>query len=311
MTMEGSQLAPRPQRTVAHQIGCVGVGLHSGCKVNLTLRPAPVDTGIVFVRTDLPNRPAIPAIADRVGDTTMCTALVGADGSRVSTIEHLMAALAIAEIDNVFVDVDGPEVPIQDGSAAPFLFLLDCAGVREQSASVRRIRVLKPVTVEAAGKFARLDPAETTSFTASISFDHATVGNQSRSVEFDPAQLARSIGPARTFGFAADVEQLRARGLAKGGSLENAVVVGPEGVLNPGGLRFPDEFVRHKILDAIGDTYLAGAPIIGAWTGACAGHALHVKLVRALLADRKAWRFERGVEVRRPLVATQPAELAA
>lgn len=283
--------APRAQRTIAHRIGCVGIGLHGGRKVSLTLLPAAADTGIMFVRTDLPGRPVIPAVAERVGDTTMCTALIGPDDAKVATIEHLMAAFALAEIDNVTVELDGPEVPIMDGSAAPFLFLLECAGVREQDRPLRRIEVIKPVVVEAAGKFARLDPAPFTSFSASIEFDHPTVGAQALTVPFEPRRLSRVLGAARTFGFAADIEQLRARGLARGGSLENAVVVGPDGVLNPGGLRFPDEFVRHKLLDAVGDTFLAGAPIIGRWTGHRAGHALHVKLVRALLADRTAWRY--------------------
>jgi UDP-3-O-[3-hydroxymyristoyl] N-acetylglucosamine deacetylase len=281
----------RVQRTIAHRIGCVGIGLHGGRKVSLTLLPAAPDTGVVFVRTDLPGRPVIPAVADRVGDTTMCTTLVGPDDAKVATIEHLMAAFALAEIDNVVVELDGPEVPIMDGSAAPFLFLLECAGVREQDRPVRRIEVIKPVVVEAAGKFARLDPAPFASYSASIDFDHPTVGAQSLSVPFEPKRLARMLGSARTFGFAADIDQLRARGLARGGSLENAVVVGPDGVLNPGGLRFSDEFVRHKLLDAIGDTFLAGAPVVGRWTGHRAGHALHVKLVRAVLADRTAWRY--------------------
>jgi UDP-3-O-[3-hydroxymyristoyl] N-acetylglucosamine deacetylase len=279
------------QRTIAHRIGCVGIGLHGGRKVSLTLLPAAPDTGIIFVRTDLPGRPVIPATADRVGDTTMCTTLVGPDDAKVATIEHLMAAFALAEIDNVTVELDGPEVPIMDGSAAPFLFLLECAGVREQDRPLRRIEVIKPVLVEAAGKFARLDPAPFASYGASIDFDHPAVGAQALSVPFEPKRLGRMLGSARTFGFAADIEQLRARGLARGGSLENAVVVGPEGILNPGGLRFPDEFVRHKLLDAIGDTFLAGAPVVGRWSGHRAGHALHVKLVRALLADRTAWRY--------------------
>ena len=304
----------RVQRTIAHRIGCVGIGLHSGHKVALTLRPGAVDAGVVFVRTDLSGRPVIPAVAERVGDTTMCTALVGGDGVKVATIEHLMAALALAEVDNVIVELDGPEVPIMDGSAGPFLFLLECAGIHKQDRPVRRIEVIKPVMVEAAGKFARLDPAPVTSFTAEIGFDHPAVGEQSRTVQFEPGYLARVLGPARTFGFAADIEQLRAMGLARGGSLDNAVVVGPDGVLNPGGLRFADEFVRHKLLDAIGDTYLAGAPIIGRWTGHRAGHALHVKLVRALLADRTAWRYavdaEEEVEIR-PKRAPAPMRVAA
>ncbi|WP_235031190.1 UDP-3-O-acyl-N-acetylglucosamine deacetylase [Geminicoccus flavidas] len=297
----------RAQRTIAHRIGCVGIGLHGGRKVSLNLLPAAPDTGVMFVRTDLPGRPVIPAVADRVGDTTMCTALVGPDDVKVATIEHLMAALALAEIDNVTVELDGPEVPIMDGSAAPFLFLLECAGVREQDRPLRRIEVIKPVVVEAAGKFARLDPAPFTSFSASIDFAHPAVGTQSLSLPFEPRRLARVLGPARTFGFAADIEQLRAMGLARGGSLDNAVVVGPEGVLNPGGLRFPDEFVRHKLLDAVGDTHLAGAPIVGRWTGHRAGHALHVKLVRALLADRSAWRYVEDLDAEQSLDVAQHA----
>ena len=305
----------RTQRTIAHRIGCVGVGLHSGCKVSLTLRPGTVDAGVVFVRTDLPGLPVLPAIADCVGDTTMCTALVGQDGAKVGTIEHLMAALALSEIDNVVVELDGPEVPIMDGSAAPFLFLLECAGVHEQDRPVRRIEVLKPMVVEAAGKFARLDPAPSSSFGAEISFDHPAVGEQSRTVRFEPGRLARVLGPARTFGFAADIDQLRAMGLARGGSLENAVVVGPHGVLNAGGLRFDDEFVRHKLLDAIGDTFLAGAPIIGRWTGRRAGHALHVKLIRTLLADRTAWRYvddaNEDADLQQSVATRPPMRIAA
>jgi UDP-3-O-[3-hydroxymyristoyl] N-acetylglucosamine deacetylase len=309
----GSRMA-RAQRTIAHRIGCVGIGLHGGRKVSLTLLPAAADTGVMFVRTDLPGRPVIPAVADRVGDTTMCTALVGPDDAKVATVEHLMAAFALAEIDNVTVELDGPEVPIMDGSAAPFLFLLECAGVREQDRPLRRIEVIKPVVVEAAGKMARLDPAPFTSFAASIEFDHPAVGAQALAVPFEPKRLARVLGPARTFGFAADIEQLRAMGLARGGSLDNAVVVGPDGVLNPGGLRFADEFVRHKLLDAIGDTFLAGAPILGRWTGHRAGHALHVKLVRALLADRTAWRYVEDAEEAGPAETGrmhQPAPIAA
>jgi UDP-3-O-[3-hydroxymyristoyl] N-acetylglucosamine deacetylase len=221
----------------------------------------------------------------------MCTMVGRADAPRIGTVEHLMAALAIHGIDNLRITVDGPEIPIQDGSAAPFTFLVECAGIVEQPAARRFIEILRPVSVEAGSRWARLEPSPATEFDTFIEFDHPLIRSQHLRVPMRSGALLSQIAPARTFGFADDVEHLRARGLALGGSLRNAVVVGRDRILNEEGLRFPDEFVRHKTLDAIGDLYMAGAPILGRYVGHCAGHALHNKLLRALFADRSAWRM--------------------
>jgi UDP-3-O-[3-hydroxymyristoyl] N-acetylglucosamine deacetylase len=283
-------IAPRRQRTLRNPIGCVGVGLHTGAKVAMTLHPAEPDSGIRFKRYDRPGTAAIPARHDHVCDTTMCTALGGADGARVATVEHLLSALAACEIDNALIEVDGPEVPIMDGSARPFVFLIECAGVHEQARRRRWIEVQKPVTVAAHGKSARLEPASGLQVDCEIWFDHPLIESQALHFEFSPDSFRAEIAEARTFGFAERVEELWSRGLALGGSLKNAVVVSRDRVLNEEGLRFPDEFVRHKVLDIIGDLYLAGVPLIGRFTGRCAGHTLHNKLLRTLFADRTAWR---------------------
>ncbi|MEZ5930696.1 MAG: UDP-3-O-acyl-N-acetylglucosamine deacetylase [Alphaproteobacteria bacterium] len=291
------------QHTLRSSIGCVGVGLHSGQKSSLTLHPAEVDSGIRFVRKDRDGETPIQARFDQVCDTTMCTAIGQRDGAVVSTVEHLMAALAAMEIDNVLVEIDGPEVPIMDGSAQPFIFLIECAGIAEQDGQRRHIEILKPVTVTALGKSARLEPlagrgvgdefeqAAPFEVDCRIEFDHPLIKSQSYSHRLTPEGFKTEIGRARTFGFAERVEELWSRGLALGGSLKNAVVVSQDKVLNEDGLRFEDEFVRHKVLDCIGDLYLAGAPIIGRVVGDCAGHAMHNKLLRALFADPTAWRF--------------------
>jgi UDP-3-O-[3-hydroxymyristoyl] N-acetylglucosamine deacetylase len=312
LNLEATSVSRR-QRTIRHQISCVGVGLHSGHRVAMRLLPAPVDHGIRVRRVDRAGTEAIRLAWDAVCDTTMSTVVGRADGVRVGTVEHLMAALAITEIDNLLIELDGPELPIQDGSAAPFVFLLECAGIEVQDASRRMIEVLRPVVVESSGRWARLEPAEAAAFDTYIEFAHPLIQSQRLEIAFQPQRLKREIAPARTFGFADDVEQLRARGLALGGSLRNAVVVGQDRILNEEGLRFPDEFVRHKTLDAIGDLYLAGAPIIGRYVGHCAGHALHNKLLRALFADRSAWRWVDERPARRAAQAqrAEPATVAA
>lgn len=286
----------RTQRTLRSSIGCVGTGLHSGAKVSLSLLPADAGSGIRFVRKDLADRIPIPALFDQVCDTTMCTAIGKSGESRISTIEHLMAALAALEIDNVTVEVDGPEVPIMDGSSQPFVFLIECAGIIDQEEPRRWIEILKPIEVTALGKSARLEPlsadGQCDGFTVDcgIEFDHPVIKSQSMSFDLTSEQFKNDISRARTFGFAERVEELWSRGLALGGSLKNAVVVSQDKVLNEEGLRFEDEFVRHKVLDCIGDLYLAGGPIIGRFAGSCAGHAMHNKLLRALFADPTAWR---------------------
>jgi UDP-3-O-[3-hydroxymyristoyl] N-acetylglucosamine deacetylase len=267
------------------------------------LHPAEVDSGIRFQRRDQAGKAPIQARFDQVCDTTMCTAIGQRDGAVVSTIEHLMAALAAMAVDNVLIEIDGPEVPIMDGSAQPFIFLIECAGVAEQDGLRRWIEILKPVTVTAVGKSARLEPLAGRHGTdglavggslevdCRIAFDHPLIKSQSYRHGLTPEGFKAEIARARTFGFAERVEELWSRGLALGGSLKNAVVVSHDKVLNEEGLRFEDEFVRHKVLDCIGDLYLAGAPIIGRVVGDCAGHALHNKLLRALFADPAAWRF--------------------
>jgi UDP-3-O-[3-hydroxymyristoyl] N-acetylglucosamine deacetylase len=285
------------QQTLRSSIGCVGTGLHSGAKVGLSLHPAEAGAGIRFIRKDQVDQTPIQACYDQVSDTTMCTAIGSKDSDcRVSTIEHLMAALAALEIDNATIELDGPEVPIMDGSSKPFIFLIECAGIVKQNAPRQWIEILKPITVTALGKSATLapiltdDPDDGFSIDCSIEFDHPVIKNQSMIFDLTPEGFRSDVAGARTFGFAERVEELWARGLALGGSLKNAVVVSHDKVLNEEGLRFEDEFVRHKVLDCIGDLFLAGGPIIGRFKGSCAGHAMHNKLLRALFADPTAWR---------------------
>ena len=296
------------QRTLRSPIGCVGTGLHTGARVSLTLHPAEPDSGIRFLRYDRPAPRPLHARFDQVCDTTMCTTLGEPGGTMVATVEHLMASLAICEIDNVLVEVGGPELPIMDGSAEPFVFLIECAGVLEQDRPRRRIEVLKPVAVTAHGKSARLEPADGFELACEIRFDHPLIDSQALRVRFCADEFKAGIARARTFGFAERVEELWSRGLALGGSLKNAVVVSHDRVLNEEGLRFPDEFVRHKLLDSLGDLYLAGGQLIGRFTGQCAGHTLHNKLLRALFADPTAWRM---VDDLGPLEPELPARRAA
>src|SRR5215212_1050415 len=278
-------------------IRATGVGLHTGEKVYLTLRPAPPDTGIVFRRVDLPNPVEIRASPYAVGDTRLSSCLEK-DGVRVSTVEHLMSALAGLGIDNLYVDLTAPEVPILDGSAGPFVFLLQSAGLEEQKAPKRFIRVLKSVEARDGDKWVRFDPHNGFKLDLSIDFDHPVLERSSQSVcvDFSTTSYIKEVGRARTFGFMQDVEAMREQGLALGGSLDNAIVMDEYRVLNNDGLRYEDEFVKHKVLDAIGDMYLLGHPLIGAFSGYKSGHALNNMLLRRLVERQDAWskvRFER------------------
>ncbi len=278
------------QRTLKTVIKATGVGLHSGVKVSLSLRPAQVDTGIVFRRVDLDAPVDLKADPLAVGDTRLASCLER-DGAKVATVEHLMSALAGLGIDNAYVDVDAAELPIFDGSAAPFVYLLQSAGIEEQGAPKRFLRVTKPVEVRDGDKWARLDPYDGFSLEFSIVFSHPAVAQSGTraKVDFGTQSYVREVARARTFGFMQDVESMRDQGLAQGGSLENAIVMDEYRVLNSEGLRYSDEFVKHKILDAIGDLYLAGHPLLAAFSAHKSGHALNNRLLRALLADRTAW----------------------
>jgi len=280
------------QRTLKTVISATGVGLHTGQKVTLTLRPAAADTGIVFRRVDLPQPVTIKADPFQVTDTRMCSALES-DGVKVNTVEHLMSALAGLGIDNVYIDLTASEVPIMDGSASPFVFLVQSAGVEEQNAPKRFIRVKKAIQITQGDKWVKLEPYNGFRVTLSIDFDHPVFEHSGKAVTVDFADTSfiKDISRARTFGFMHEVEYLRNNGLALGGSLDNAIVMDEFRVLNSDGLRYDDEFVKHKALDAIGDLYLLGHPLIGAFTGHKSGHALNNQLLRGLLADQSAWEF--------------------
>ena len=297
------------QRTVKSAIDCVGVGVHSGKRVNLTIRPAAADHGIVFRRTDL-NRD-IEARFDNVTDTRLCTVLAdpAIQSARVGTVEHLMAALSALSIDNALIEVDGPEIPILDGSAAPFVFLLDCAGAVEQDAPIRVIEIRRTVRVSEGEAWAELRPLGPVAravqpvleMDLSIDFAASAIGRQSASLRLTPDGFRHEIAAARTFAHAAEVAQLQAAGLARGGSLDNAIVVDGANILNPGGLRMDAEFARHKLLDAVGDLALAGGKLHGRFVAHRTGHDLNNRLLRALFADAAAWR----------MVATDPLVAAA
>ena len=278
------------QRTIKNVIRATGVGLHSGEKVFLTLRPAAPDTGIVFRRVDLDPVVEIPAEGHLVTETTLCTGLTQGV-AKVQTVEHLMSALAGLGVDNLYIELSAAEVPIMDGSSGPFVFLLQSAGVVEQDAPKRFIRVLEPVEVREGDKIARFEPYDGFKLDFTIAFDHPAIPlAQSRAeVEFSTEAYIREVSRARTFGFMRDLEYMRERNLGLGGSMDNAIVLDEFRVLNDDGLRYANEFVRHKILDAVGDLYLAGHPILGLFKGYKSGHALNNKLVRALLEQRSAW----------------------
>ena len=277
------------QRTLKNLVKAVGIGLHSGRKVELVLRPAAADTGIVYRRTDLDPPVDIPARAESVVDVRMATT-VGKDGAIVGTVEHLSSALAGLGVDNCYVDVDAPEIPIMDGSAASFVFLIQSAGLVEQNAPRRFVRVLKPVEIREGDKWVRLEPHFGFKLSFSIDFNHPAIDATEQTVEVDLARepFVTTVARARTFGFVNEVEALRAAGLAKGGNFENAIVMDEFRVLNADGLRSDDEFAKHKLLDAMGDLYVLGKPLIAAYSAHKGGHALNNKLLRALLADEAA-----------------------
>ncbi|HIX61082.1 MAG TPA: UDP-3-O-acyl-N-acetylglucosamine deacetylase [Candidatus Halomonas stercoripullorum] len=298
------------QRTLQNTIRATGVGLHSGKKVYLTLRPAPVNTGIVFIRTDLEHDVEVPARASLVTDTTLCTALTQ-DNVKVATVEHLMSAFAGLGIDNAYVDLSAPEVPIMDGSAGPFVFLIQSAGIAEQDAPKKFIRIKREVVVKEEGKEARFLPHQGFKVSFAIEFDHPVFEEQKQTamVDFSTTSFVKEVSRARTFGFMRDLEYLRANNLALGGSLDNAIVVDEYRIVNEGGLRYDDEFVKHKVLDAIGDLYLLGHSLIGEFRGVKSGHALNNQLCRALLEQPDAYEivtFEKERELA-PISYAQPA----
>jgi len=278
------------QRTLKNSIRATGVGLHSGKKVLMTLRPAPANVGIVFRRTDLPVPVDIPANALNVGETQLGTTLVK-DGVKVATIEHLLSAFAGLGIDNAFVELSAPEVPIMDGSAGPFVFLMQSAGIEELGTAKRFVRVKKPVKVEDGDKWARFDPFDGFKVNFEIEFNHPIFKKrlQTASMDFSTTSFLKEVSRARTFGFMRDLETLRSRNLALGGTMDNAIVLDDFRVLNEDGLRYEDEFVKHKILDAIGDLYLLGHSLIGEFSGFKSGHALNNKLLRTMMADQSSW----------------------
>ena len=278
------------QRTLRNAIKATGVGLHTGDKVYLTLAPAPVNTGIVFRRVDLDPVVEIPGRADNVADTTLSTGLL-ANGASVSTVEHLMAAMAGLGIDNAYVDVSAPEVPIMDGSAGPFVFLIQSAGIEEQNAPKKFIRIKRKVTVEDGDKVASFLPFDGFKVSFTIDFDHPVFRDRTAhaDVDFSTTSFVKEISRARTFGFMHEIEYLRSKGLARGGSVDNAIVVDEYRILNQDGLRYDDEFVRHKVLDAIGDLYLLGNSLIGEFRAYKSGHALNNASLRALIAQPDAW----------------------
>lgn len=283
------------QHTIAHPAVCAGVGVHSGEKSRLVLKPAPIGTGIVFTRTDMDTSDnQVQAHASQVSDTQLGTTLTNASGVSVAVVEHLMAALAGLGIDNLFIDIDGPEVPIMDGSSAVYCELLLRAGLKAQAAPRRRIRILETIEIVDGPKRATLSPSRDSVLTlrARIEYDDAVIGVQQMALRMAPGMFARDLAFARTYGFARDVEMLKSMGLARGGSLDNAVVVEDGGIMNPEGLRAEDEFVRHKMLDAVGDLMLAGAPIAGNYEAVQPGHALNNALVRKLLDTPSAWCWE-------------------
>jgi len=279
------------QRTLEHVIRCSGIGLHSGKKVDLVLKPAPVDSGIVFFNTVEDPKVAIPAHADFVVDTRLCTT-IGVDGIRVATVEHLLSALVGMGVDNAYIEVHGSEVPVMDGSSAPFVFLIQCAGLKKQSKSRRVLKILKKIIVQDQDKVCSLEPANTFKVSYTLDYDHPLLRQREVCIDFSTQAYSREISRARTFGFLHEIEALQKAGLALGGSLENAVVLDSTRVMNENGLRYRDECARHKILDTVGDLFLSGYPMLASFKGERTGHAMNFSLVKKLLADPEAWRIE-------------------
>ena len=296
------------QRTLKNVIRATGVGLHTGEKIHLTLRPAPVNTGIVFCRVDLDPPVQIKASLENVGETRLSTTLIKG-GVRISTVEHLLSAMAGMGIDNAYVDLSAPEVPIMDGSAGPFVFLIQCAGIDEQQASKGFIRIRRAVEVRDGDKRARFEPYDGFKVGFTIEFDHPVFKSNSQhsEIDFSATSFVKEVSRARTFGFVSEIEQLHERALALGGSIDNAVVLDDYRVLNEDGLRYRDEFVKHKILDVIGDLYLLGNGMIGAFKGYKSGHALNNRLLRTLMGDETAWeRVTFDAVGRAPLAFVRP-----
>jgi UDP-3-O-[3-hydroxymyristoyl] N-acetylglucosamine deacetylase len=302
------------QRTLKSVVTATGVGLHSGVKVTLSLRPAAVDNGIVFRRVDLDPPVDLPASPYSVVDTRLCSGLQNGT-AKIGTVEHLMSALSGLGVDNAYVDVDGPEIPILDGSSAPFVFLIQSAGIEVQNAPKRFLRVKKAVEYREGDKWVKLEPHDGFKLTFSIHFNHPAIDRTGTevSVDFSEQSYAREIARARTFGFMHEVEYMRDNGLARGGSLDNAIVMDEYRVLNADGLRYADEFVKHKVLDAIGDLFLAGHPLLAAYSAHKSGHALNNQILRVLLEDKTAWEivtFEEDAAVPATLAKTVALQLA-
>jgi UDP-3-O-[3-hydroxymyristoyl] N-acetylglucosamine deacetylase len=280
------------QHSLKSKISCCGKGLHSGANVSITLVPAPENTGIIFRQINANKNPVdIAAHVDNVVDDRLCTTLGNSEGNTIATVEHLMAALRGCEIDNLYVEVEGSELPIMDGSSAPFVFLIECAGVVEQNAPRKAIQIIKPISVENEERLVELTPGIGFSVSFEIEFSSNAIGQQCMNIDLVNGTFKGVLSRARTFGFIEEVDQLRSMGLALGGSLDNAVVLNGDEVLNEGGLRYKDEFVRHKILDCIGDLYLVGAPIIGHFKGYRSGHALNHSILRSLLSNEDSWNY--------------------
>lgn len=280
------------QRTLKNVIKATGITLHGGERAEIVLRPAPINTGIIFRRTDLNPIVEIPALAEYVGETALSTTLIK-DGTRVSTVEHLLSAFAGLGIDNAFVDVTASEIPIMDGSAGPFVFLIQSAGIEEQNAPKRFIRIKRKLKVTDGDKWAAFEPFEGFKVTFTIDFDHPLFKhtNKTATLDFSSLSYVKEVSRARTFGFMADFEKLQTMNLARGASLDNAIAIDEYRILNEDGLRYENEFVKHKILDAVGDLYLLGSSLVGAFNGFKSGHALNNKLLRELLVDKDAWEF--------------------
>lgn len=282
------------QQTLQTEISCTDVGLHSGKDITMTMKPAPADHGIVFVRVDMPagesgQENVVPARWDMVVDTQLCTVIGNKFGATIGTVEHVMSALRGCGVDNALIEINGAEVPAMDGSSIRFVGLIEQAGVKNQNAPRRIVKILKDVTVEKDGKRVTLSPSEHETFSGAVEFDHKDIGRQTFTTQLLNGNYKHDIAEARTFGFLHEVEWMRSQGLALGGSLDNAIVLDESGVMNPDGLRFSDEFIRHKLLDAIGDLYLAGMPIQGAYDSEKAGHAINNDILHALFAQPDAY----------------------
>jgi len=295
----------RQQQTVAHSVSCSGVGLHTGEPATLTLRPAPPDTGIVFILNEADGPVMLNASVHHLVPTELCTAL-SMNGTSVKTVEHVLSALVGLEIDNAFVEIDAPEVPVMDGSAGPFVRLIKEAGIVRQDRQQPFLKILRPITVADGQRRVVIEPASSTRLTYSIQFDHPLIRKQAYTYEWGVSSFEQEIAEARTFGFLNEVEALWARGLGRGGTLENTIVLSDQGILNDSGLRFEDEFVRHKILDLIGDLALLGVPFIGHLIADRSGHALHTKLIEQILDQPDAWML---VNAANTPVAAQPRSL--